>query len=212
MCIHEGKEYHKFNLHGETNQKKYLEKNRCLYQAFIDLEKAYDRVPREVIYWGLRKKLVPVKLIQVVKATYEGACTTVRTCKGVSEEFDIKVGLHQGLVLSPFLFAIVIDVLSNDVRKGAPWKLLFADDLAITAETEELQERVVEWQRSMESGGLRMNAEKYEVVLGRRDGPVNGGIQNARGKHLAQKHKFKYLGSVICSKGGCTEAVKDGWK
>ena len=192
-------------------QEKYLEKNRCLYQAFIDFEKAYDRVPREVIYWSLRKKLVPEKLIQVVKTMYEGACTTVRTCEGVSEEFDIKVGLHQGSALRPFLFAIVIDVLSKDVRKGAPWELLFADDLAITTETEEeLQERVVEWQRSMESGGLRMNAEKSEVVvLGRGDGPVNGNIQDARGKQLAQKHKFKYLGSVICSKEGCTEAVKD---
>ena len=38
--------------------------------------------------------------------------------------------------MSPFLFAIVIDVLSKDVRKGAPWELLFADDLAITAETD----------------------------------------------------------------------------
>ena len=68
----------------------------------------------------------------------------------------------------------------------------------------------MEWQRSMENGGLRMNAEKSEVVVsGRGDGPVNGNIQDARGKQLAQKHKFKYIGSVICSKGGCTEAVKD---
>ena len=55
-----------------------------------------------------------------------------------------------------------------------------------------------------------MNAEKSEVVVsGRGDGPVNGNIQDARGKQLAQKQEFKYLGSVICSKGGCTEAVKD---
>ena len=83
------------------------------------------------------------------------------------------------------------------MRRGAPWELLFADDLAITAETEELQERVVEWQRSMESGGLRMNAEKSEVVVsGRGGGLVNGNIQDARGKQLAQKQEFKYLGSV----------------
>ena len=54
----------------------------------------------------------------------------------VCPKFDIKVGLHQESVLSPFIFAIVIDVLSKDVRKGAPWELLFADDLAIIAETE----------------------------------------------------------------------------
>ena len=130
----------------------------------------------------------------MVKTTFEGACTTVRTCEGVSEEFDIKVGLHQGSVLRSFLFAIIIDVLSKDVRKGTPWELLFADDMAITAETEEeLQEGVVEWQRNMENGGLRMNAEKPEVlVLGRGDGLVNGNIQDVRRKQLAQKQRFKY--------------------
>ena len=64
------------------------------------------------------RKLVPEKLIQVVKATYEGACTTVRTCEGVSKEFDIKIGLHQGSVLSLFLFTIVIDVLSKDEERS----------------------------------------------------------------------------------------------
>ena len=77
MWIHEGKECHKCNLHGDTNPREVPGEEQMLYQAFIDLEKAYDRVLREVIYWSLRKKLVPEKLIQMVKTTYEGACTTV---------------------------------------------------------------------------------------------------------------------------------------
>ena len=40
-------------------QESYLEKNRKLFICFVDLEKAFDRVPRKVIEWALRKKLVP---------------------------------------------------------------------------------------------------------------------------------------------------------
>ena len=35
-------------------QEKFLEKKLQLYFAFIDLEKAFDRVPREVIWWAMR--------------------------------------------------------------------------------------------------------------------------------------------------------------
>ena len=50
MWIHEGKEYHKCNLHGETNPREVPGEEQMPLQAFIDLEKVYDRIPREVIY------------------------------------------------------------------------------------------------------------------------------------------------------------------
>ena len=89
-----------------------MEGNQKLYGCFVDLEKAYDRVPREIVYWCLRKKRVPEKLVRLIKVMYQGARTTIRTVHGKTEEFEVKVGLHQGSALSPFLFAIVIDVLS----------------------------------------------------------------------------------------------------
>ena len=51
-------------------------------------------------------------------------------------EFRIDVGLHQGSGLSPFLFIVVLDVISEDFRLGQPWELLFADDLAVIADNE----------------------------------------------------------------------------
>ena len=84
-------------------QEKFLEKKKELWMAFIDLEKAFDRVPREVVWWALRKRGVDEWLINVIKSMYEGATTTVKFKEGESAEFEVKVGVHQGSVLSPLL-------------------------------------------------------------------------------------------------------------
>ena len=58
--------------------------------AFLDLKKAYDRVPREVVYWSLRKRGVPEYLVKMIEVTYKGARTRVRTEYGKTDAFDYK--------------------------------------------------------------------------------------------------------------------------
>ena len=124
--------------------KSYLEKNRKLFICFVDLEKAFDRLPRKVIEWTLRKKLVPESLVQAVISMYKGAKARVQVGSGYSEEFYFGVGVHQGSVLSPFLFSIVLNVLSENGRKGALYKLLYSDDLVLMAENmEELEAQFI---------------------------------------------------------------------
>jgi len=82
-------------------QEKYGCKGKKLYFAFVDLEKAFDRVPREVTRCDLRKAGVDEWLVKAVMAMYEGAQTVVRTTEGDSKAFNVNVGLHQGSVLSP---------------------------------------------------------------------------------------------------------------
>ena len=68
---------------------------------FVDLEKAYDRVPRELVRWALRRKGATEELVRVVMAMYLGSRSLVRTSVGETRSFDVGVGLHQGSVLSP---------------------------------------------------------------------------------------------------------------
>ena len=68
---------------------------------------------------------------------YTGAKTVIRTVYGNSKGFEVKVGMHQGSGLSPLLFVIVMEVISREFRLALPWELLYADDLAVIAETEE---------------------------------------------------------------------------
>ena len=48
---------------------------------------------------------------------------------------QVKVGVHQGSVLSPILFAIVLEALSRGFSDGLPWELLYADDIVIMADS-----------------------------------------------------------------------------
>ena len=75
-------------------QEKFWEVKKDLFLCFVDLEKVYDRVPRESVYWCLHKRNVPKKLVRLVQATYRNARTVVRTLYGQTEELKIEVGLH----------------------------------------------------------------------------------------------------------------------
>ena len=94
---------------------KWTEGQKAVHCTFIDLEKAYDRVPREEQWKCLRLAETSECCIKIIKDMYDGATTTVRSAAGLIEEFKVGVGLHQGTVLSPFLFAIIIDRLTKDI-------------------------------------------------------------------------------------------------
>ena len=117
-------------------QEKYLAKGRHLYFAFVDLEKAFDCVPRKVIWWALRKAGVDEWIVKVVQCMYDGCTSHIRVNDSFSNSIEVKVGVHQGSVLSPLLFIIVLEALSREFRTGCPWELFYADDLVIAAETD----------------------------------------------------------------------------
>ncbi|KAK3556417.1 hypothetical protein QTP70_008352 [Hemibagrus guttatus] len=110
----------------------------------IYLEKAYDRVPREELWYCMRKSGVAEKYVRVVQDMYERSRTVVRCAVGQTEEFNVEVGLHQGSALSSFLFAIVMDQLSKEVRQESPWTMMFAEDIVICIESREQVEENLE--------------------------------------------------------------------
>ena len=73
--------------------------------VFVDLEKVYDRVPRDELWYCMRKSEMAEKYVRLVQDTCEGSETVVRCAIGTTESYKVEVGLHQGLALSPFLFA-----------------------------------------------------------------------------------------------------------
>ena len=73
-------------------QEKHQATKKKLYFAFVGLKKAFDRVPRDVLRWALRKLCVDDCLIRTVMALYTEACTVVRINAGLSESFEVNVG------------------------------------------------------------------------------------------------------------------------
>jgi len=163
-------------------------KGKKLCFGFVDLEKAFDKVPREVISWAMPKLGVEQWLVSAVMSMYTGAKTVVRSVYGNSKGFEVEVGMHQGSALSPLLFVIVMEAISREFRVALPWELLYAIDLAVIAETEEeLIKRLSEWKDDVESKGMRVNMNKTKVMI--------------YGEHQKVRQKAVGWPCGVCSKG-----------
>ena len=81
-------------------------------------------MPREVIRFALRQKSVPEYLVNGTSSLYK-VCKTAASVDGeLSSSFSVKVGVHQGFALSPLLFIMVKDVVTEDMRDGLFMELL----------------------------------------------------------------------------------------
>ena len=103
---------------------KYRKDLRGLHCVFVDLEKAYDRVPQEELWYCMRKSGIVEKYVRLVQDMYEESETMVRCAFGITESFKVKVGMHPGSALSLFLFAVITDRLTDEVRIEPPWTTL----------------------------------------------------------------------------------------
>ncbi|KAK3528582.1 hypothetical protein QTP70_003752 [Hemibagrus guttatus] len=125
---------------------------------------AFDRVLREEPWYCMRKSGVAEKYVRVVQDMYERSRTVVRCAVGQTEEFNVEVGLHQGSTLSPFLFAIVMDQLSEEVRQESPWTM-FADDIVVCSESrEQVEENLERWRFVLERRGMKVSHSKTEYM------------------------------------------------
>ena len=96
--------------------------------GFVDLEKAFDTVPREMVMATLRWMEVTEAGVRMVEGTYEKTTARVVVGEGASEEFDDKIGLRQGSVFSPLLFTAELDLISRktfvkDAMKKPWWRM-----------------------------------------------------------------------------------------
>ena len=179
-----------------------------LHCVFVDLEKAYDRVAREELWYCMRKSGIVEKYVQLVQDMYEGSETVVRCAVGTTENFKVKVGLHQGSALSSFLFAVIMDRLTDKVRRKSPWTMMFADDIVIYKETrEEVERRLKSWKYALERRGMKaISRSKTEYLC------INGGNDDETVKmedtKVPRVKEFNYLGSTVQKSGGCEREVK----
>ena len=91
----------------------------------------------------MRKKGIQEVLVSSVMRLYEGAKTRVRVDSELSDELEVKVGMDQGSLLTPFLFALVVDIVTEFAREN----------------------KLLKWKESLESKHLKGNLGKSKVMV-----------------------------------------------
>ena len=206
-------------------QEKCREQRQPLYIAFIDLTKAFDLVSRKGLFILLQRIGCPPKLLRLIESFHEDTKGIVQYDGSTSEPFSIRSGVKQGCVLAPTLFGIFFSLLlsyafsqSDDgvylhtrsdgnlfnlarlraktkVRKVLIRELLFADDAALTAHTEEALQRLISrFSSACGEFGLTISLKKTNI-LGQ---DVCSTPCISIGDHtLEVVEAFTYLGSTI---------------
>ncbi|KAJ8381504.1 hypothetical protein SKAU_G00022820 [Synaphobranchus kaupii] len=185
---------------------KYREGQKELHCVFVDLEKAYDRVPREEVWYCMRKSGVVEKYVRVVQDMYEGRVYE-RGVQGGG-------GTTSGIGSEPFLVCNGDRQVDGRDQQESPWTMMFADDIVICSESrEQVEENLERWRYELERRAMKVNRSKteYLCVNGRED----GGMVRMQGVEVARVDEFKYLGSTVQSNGECGREVKKrvqaGW-
>ena len=111
--------------------------------------------------------------MQANLSLYEGSSTKVRVGSGASEEFWVRVGVHQGSVLSSLIFAIVANVVTEHAREGLLNEVMYADDLVLMSKSlDDLRERFQRWRSALEDKGLNVNVGKTKMMVSGTEGKI----------------------------------------
>ena len=113
----------------------------------------------------LKRRKFQQSTLPLIKDMYDDVVTSVRACDSESSDFPLKIGLHQGSALSPYMFALVMDVDTRDIQGEIPWCMFFADDVMLIDESRIGVDRKLElWRQTLESKGFRLSRTKTEYM------------------------------------------------
>uniref|UniRef100_A0A671UP04 Reverse transcriptase domain-containing protein n=1 Tax=Sparus aurata TaxID=8175 RepID=A0A671UP04_SPAAU len=138
-----------------------------VHMCFVDLEKAFDRVPRGILWGVLREYGVRGPLLRAVRSLYCRSRSLVRIAGSKSDLFPVHVGLRQGCPLSPVLFITFMDRISRrshgpeGIWFGSQWisSLLFADDVVLlTPSSRDLQHALGRFAAECEAAEMRISS------------------------------------------------------
>ncbi|VDP60649.1 unnamed protein product [Schistosoma curassoni] len=194
-----------------------IEWNSSLYINFIDYEIAFDSVDRTTLWKLLRHYGVPQKIVTIIQNSYDGSHWKILHGRQLTTSFEIKTGVRQGCLLSPFLFLLVIDWIMKtstyEGKHGIQWAsrmqlddLELADDLALLSQTQQqMQEKTISVAAASAAVGL--NIYKGKSRIPRYNTECTNPIKTD-GEYLEDVKTFTYLGSIIDEQGGSDADVK----
>ena len=196
-------------------------KNRKLYSCFVDFSKAFDCIPRDLLFKKLIEKGITGKVFNLIKNIYMHEKCQIKIGGMLSDPFDANQGVRQGCILSPILFNIfisdlpkILDEAENDPAKIGILKtlscILWADDLVMFSETKEgLTKMINKLVMFATENGLKINNEKTKCMIFNKTGrhipcsvPCGDSVINST-------REYKYLGFLVTPSGEVNTGIRD---
>ena len=203
-----------------------------LYCAFVDYSKAFDLVPRVLLWSKLLSNNINGKILDVIRNMYASAKSFVRNNDVNGELFTCGIGVRQGENLSPLLFALYINDLNEFIEKAFDGLhtiskyieefndtddtvlylklliLLYADDTIILAESsQELQAALNGLNHYCKIWKLKVNASKTKVVIFANRQPKIVPTFNLGELNIEVVTGYTYLGVFMKSNGNLSESI-----
>ena len=118
---------------------------------------------------------IPYHLTCLLRNLYAGQEATVRTGHGTTNWFQIGKGVHQGCILSPWLFYLDAEYILWNARLDEAQagiriarrnnnNLRYADETTLMAESEELKSLLMKVKEKTEKVGLKLNSQKTKIM------------------------------------------------
>lgn len=183
------------------------EEKKQTIMAFLDVAKAYDRVWRPGLWFKLQRLGVGKKMLQMLEVMFGRVSRRVLVNDAFTDYTDLQTGVPQGAVLSPFLYAIFINGLADELQRAGLGVgvfgtvvalLLYADDIVVLAsDPVEMQTMLDVVTRYAKQWRFEFNQRKCGVVtcgtaLQRRN--IGRATFTLGGGSIASVSKYKYLG------------------
>ena len=157
---------------------KYLNRNKRLHACFIDMQKCFDSIYRNGLWYKLYNMGIQGKFLRIIKDMYSNVKSCVKLCNNNSDFFEYAVGLRQGEVMSPILFSLFVnDIEENIINDNINLDdsitnlLLFADDMVIIGNSPtDLQNKLNNLAEYCKKWGLTVNINKTKAMVFRKRG------------------------------------------
>ena len=180
---------------------KYRDAQKDLHIVFLDLEKAFDHLPRDLIWLALRWHEVPEAYVKMFMNMYDNITTMICCTTGLSSASGYTIAFHQGACSSPLLFNTTMNFLVFDLMEALVETWSFTDDYAMDEEdVSRLQDVLNQWRYKLESNALRISRKKSEYLFcsfsdSKPDAPSTPDVM-LRTTVMPHCKSFKYLGGI----------------